>query len=365
VEGVKPGRVFIDPLTQLRYLATDVFQFRRQVLSLLRFFVERGVTVLFSSEPNEETPDYDLQFMCDGVFELDCVGHGRRVRVRKLRGSDFRGGWHTMRLSGQGMEVFPRLVPAEHMREFRPEAISSGVSELDELLNGGLERGTVTIISGPSGVGKTTLGLQFMAEAAKRGERSVLYAFEEEKEIVLRRAENLKIPVREMIDQQKLLLQKVEPLKLSPDEFAMLVRQEVEQRQTRLVMLDSVAGYKLSLHGEDLTRHLHALAKYLQNMGVAVLLVAECSQVVGEFRVSDAKITYLADNVIFLRYLEIDGQLRRAIGVLKKRLSDFEPALREFRIGPVGVSVGQPLTGLRGILRGLPEWIGPEKAGDA
>jgi circadian clock protein KaiC len=334
------------------------------VLSLLRFFVERGATLLFSSEPNEETPDYDLQFVCDGVIELDAAAHGRRIRVRKLRGSDFRGGWHGMRLTGEGMRVYPRLVPAEHMREFTPEPISSGVPELDKLLHGGLERGTVTIITGPSGVGKTTLGLQFMKEAARRGERSVLYAFEEEKEIILRRAESLNVPVREMIDQEKLLLQRVEPLRLSADEFAMLVRQEVEERQTRLVMLDSVAGYRLTLHGEQLTTHLHALAKYLQNMGVAVLLVAECSQVVGGFRVSDADITYLADNVLFIRYLEIDGQLRRAIGVLKKRLTDFEQALREFRIGPTGIIVGEPLTGLRGILGGLPEWVRPKKAGE-
>ncbi|HOT93303.1 MAG TPA: ATPase domain-containing protein [Anaerolineae bacterium] len=357
VGALKPTRVFLDPITQFRYLTRDVFQFRRQVLSFLRFLVEQGATVLFSSESSPEAPDDDLQFLSDGVIEIYNDGLGRGIRVNKLRGSDFRGGRHTLRMTDHGLEVYPRLMPDETRREFSMEAIPSGVPELDELLHGGLERGAVTIISGPSGVGKTTLGLQFMKEAAGRGEHSVIYTFEEEIEIMVKRAEAINIPARVMLERGTLSLVKVEPLRWSADEFASLVRRQVEQEQARVVMLDSIAGYRLAVRGEDLTAHMHALTKYLQNMGVAVLLVAESSAVVGDFQVTDVGISYLADNIVFLRYLEMDGEMRKAIGVLKKRMSDFEKTLREFEITRYGIKVGKPLTGLRGILRGEPEWV--------
>jgi circadian clock protein KaiC len=226
------------------------------------------------------------------------------------------------------------------------------------MLNGGLERGTVTILTGPTGVGKTTLGYQFMKECAGRGENSVVYSFEEEIEIMLQRCDQVNIPARRMIDRGTLDVVKVEPLEYTPDEFAYLVRKSVEQGDARLVMIDSLAGYSLSMRGENVVTHLHALIKYLQNMGVAVILVTEISSVVGDFEVTEAGVSYLADNVIFLRYLEIQGELRKAIGVLKKRLSNFEKTLREFEITRFGIKVGRPLLELRGILRGVPEWVG-------
>lgn len=360
VTALKPQRVFLDPLTQFRYLSSDVFQYRRQVLSFMRFLVEQGATVLFSSEDSPEAPDADLQFMSDGVIDLDVNAQGRRVSIGKLRGSDFRHGWHSMRLTGAGIEVYPRLLPEGGVQAFVAEPVSSGVPELDELLRGGLERGTVTFITGPSGVGKTTLALHFMKEAAARGERSVVYTFEEEVNTMLRRAESINISVHAMIERGTLQVMKVEPLRWSPDEFAQLVRRQVEVEQARVVMIDSAAGYQLAMRGDDVASHLYALSKYLQNRGVVVLLIAEVSNVVGDFKVTEAGMSYLADNILFLRYLEIDGELRRAIGVLKKRLSDFEKTLREFEITRSGITVGKPLTQLRGILKGSPEWAVPK-----
>ncbi len=357
VQTLQPAYVFLDPLTQFRYLSSDLFQFRKQVLSFLRFLVEQGATVLFTSEDSRDMPDNDLQFMADGIIHLENSVAGRSLHVSKIRGSDFRGMRHSMRLTANGMQVFPRLMPAEAAQEVSFDVIPSGVPELDELLNGGLERGTVTMLTGPSGVGKTTLGFQFMKEAAGRGERSVVFTFEEEVEIILRRCEAVNIPVRTMQKQGTLLVKKVEPLQFTPDEFAQQVRHQVEREQTRVVMIDSVAGYRLSMQGEDLISHMHALAKYLQHMGIALILVTETPNIVGDFQVTDAGISYLADNIVFLRYLEMKGELRKAIGVLKKRLSNFEKTLREFEITRYGIKVGRPLSNLRGILSGVPEWV--------
>ena len=357
VDVLKPKRVFLDAMTQFRYLASDEFQFRKQALSFLRYLVEQGATVLFTSEAGREAPDDDLQFMADGVIHLDFSAEGRTLGVSKFRGSDFRSGLHAMKLTATGVEVFPRLLPDNYQQQFVPEPLPSGVPELDELLHGGLERGTISIISGPTGVGKTTLGLQFMKEAAGRGERSVVYTFEERIDTLLSRAESVHIPVHAMIERGTLSVIQVEPLQWTPDEFARQVRQEVEEHGTRIVMLDSTSGYRLSLRSGELVGHLHALCKYLQNMGVAVLLISEIEAITGEFRATEAGISYLADNIVFLRYLEVQGELRRAIGVLKKRLSSFERTLREIEITRYGIKVGKPLTELRGLLRGTPEWV--------
>ncbi|OWY66984.1 recombinase RecA [cyanobacterium TDX16] len=359
VRSLQPQRVFLDAMTQFRYLSSDTFQFRKQVLSFLRFLLEKGATVLFSSEDGGSAPDDDLQFMSDGVIHLQQSLEGRSVSVTKFRGSDFRPGLHFMRLTDRGMEVFPRLQPEVHKQEFKLEVIPSGVPDLDELMRGGIERGTVTLFTGPTGVGKTTIGLQFMKEAAGRGERSVVYMFEEAIDVMLHRCEAINIPVYAMMQRQTLSVIPIEPLLHSPDEFANMVQQEVEQKKARLVMIDSVSGYRISLRGrdEDLVTHLHALCKYLQNMGVTVILVNETESITGNFRATEIGISYMADNIVFLRYLEIQGEIRKAIGVLKKRLSSFEKTLRELEVTRYGIKVGKPLTHLRNILSGNPEWI--------
>ena len=361
IEELKPQRVFLDAMTQFRYLATDSFQFRKQVLSFLRFLVEQGATILFTSEGTVAVPDDDLQFMSDGVIHLHFKPEGRTLSVSKFRGSDFRSGDHAMRLTNEGMLVFPRLLPAQHAQKFVKETIASGVPELDELLHGGLERGTISILTGPTGVGKTTLGLQFMKEAAGRGERSVVYTFEELQETLMQRCESLNIPVRAMVERGTLSVVEIEPLHFTPDEFARMVRTEVEEQHANIVMIDSISGYSVSLRGDDVSVHLHALCKYLQNMGVAVLLINEVHSIAGELQVSDLAISYLADNIVFLRYLELRGEIRKVIGVLKKRLSNFERSLREIEMSRYGIKVGRPLTNLQGILSGHITFIDAKK----
>ncbi|KYH26112.1 DNA repair and recombination protein RadB [Halalkalicoccus paucihalophilus] len=364
VETLTPDRVFVDPLTQLRYLAPDDYQFRKQVLSFMQFLHGEGATVLFTSQDTTPQPDDDLQFMSDGTITLTRDARERLLEVTKLRGSDFEDGRHSFRIREGRMCVFPDLIPRQHGREFADETIPSGVPELDQLLYGGLERGTATIITGPTGVGKTTTGIQFMKEAAGRGERSVVYTFEEGRETLIHRCESINMPVGEMLEKGTLRIEEIEPLELSADEFAYRVRQEVEEEGTEIVMLDGIVGYRLSVYGnhDDLTREIHKIGKYMKNMGATLLLINETNSIAGNFEVTDEGVSYLADNILFLRHLEIGGEMRKAIGVLKKRTSDFERTVREFKLDEYGIRIGEPMTDLRGILNGTPEWIdGPNE----
>lgn len=355
IEAAKPERIFLDALTQVRHLSADLVDFRRQAHSFLRFLGADGATVIFASGSSDRATDEDLQFMADGVINLDYSQQlGRTVTVSKLRGSGFRLGPHSARIDDEGFHVYPRLVPERFGRKVTAERIPSGVAELDAMLHGGIERGAVTLISGPTGVGKTTLATQFVTEAARRGERSVLYTFEESSSVLQRRSEGVGMPLGEAVGRGDLSIVEIEPLHYSPDQFALEVRREVEQRGARLVMIDSTAGYRLSLQGEDLVAHLHRLCTYLQNMGTTVLLIDEVSEITGEFRATDADVSYLVDNLVFLRYVELEGELRRVVGVLKKRTSDFQKTLRELTITGDGLVVGEPMYGFRGLLTGLP-----------
>ena len=353
----KPTRVFLDALTQGRHLSDNLVDFRRQAHGFLRFLVAEGATVMFASGSSDQRSDEDLQFMSDGVIHLEYAkeGGGRVLAVTKLRGSQFKMGRHSVRITDHGLEVYPRLIPEKFGRTFPAETIPSGIDSLDSLLGGGIERGTVTLITGPSGVGKTTLGVQFMKAAAERGERSVLYSFEEAAATIVHRLEATGTPLNQMIDEGTLALVEAEPLDYTPDQFALAVRTEVEKHNARVVMLDSVAGYRLSIRGEDLVTQIHALCRYLKNMGVTVILAYEMSNVTGDFQATEAGLSYLADNIVFLRYVEVSSTLRRVVGVLKKRMSDYEKGLRELTITPRGIEVGEPLTGMRGILSGVPE----------
>lgn len=356
IEAARPTRVFLDALTQVRHLSADLIDFRRQAQSFLRFLTANGATVVFASgSSGHGETDEDLQFMADGVVNLDySPALGRTVTISKLRGSGFQLGKHSARIDDAGFHVYPRLVPERFAREVPPETIGSGLDELDLMLGGGVERGSVTLISGPTGVGKTTLATQFLADAAAHGERGVVYTFEESTSVLLRRSEGVGLPVRAQLDDGRLAIAEIEPLHYTPDQFALEVRREVEERDARLVMIDSTAGYRVSLQGEDLVAHLHSLCAYLRNMGATVLLLHEVSQITGEFRATDAEVSYLADNILFLRYVELGGELRRVVGVLKKRTSDFQKTLRELTITGDGLVVGEPLAGFRGILSGLP-----------
>jgi circadian clock protein KaiC len=352
-----PARVFVDPLSELRALSPDDHQFRRRTAALFGHLRREGVTVLFTTQPTHDAPDDDLAFLADGSLDLRRSETGRTIEVTKFRGSDFRTGRHTLRIADTGLAVYPRLRPDSHEAAYDYGRLASGVSGLDDLLGGGIERGTVTVVSGPTGVGKSTTATQFLLAAAEQGDRAVGYLFEESVASLRHRSASIGTPLADVLESGDLQLQAVEPLALSPDEFAARVREEVEERDATVVLIDGTAGYRLSLQDEreDVVAELHALCRYLRNVGVTVLLTEEVTTVTGPFSATEERVSYLADTLVFLRYVEVCGEMRKAIGVLKKRLGDFEPTLRRLRITEQGLRVGDPMSDLHGVLTGTPE----------
>ena len=361
VNTVEPDRVFIDPMTQLRYLVDDPYKFRKQVMAFLRFLEERSV--VFTSQATQTDPDDDLQFLADAVFELDWDNERRTVSISKFRGSDYQNGDHSFRITDDGIVVSPILSPEQYGREYKSETLSTGISELDLLLHGGLERGTITLLSGPTGVGKSTLGLQFLTECADQRTLSVLYSFEESERTLIERSDATNIPLEDMRERGSLKVVEIGPRKRSIDEFVQQVRCDVDDNETTVVMIDSVDGFQQSLLGVDGVSDITNLGRYLRNMGVTAIFVNEVHRVTGEFQVTEDGISQIADTILFMRHIEYQGELRKVVGVLKKRTTDFEHRLRELQITDKGLMVDDTLPELQGILIGTPTWN--DEASDA
>lgn len=359
IDDTDIDRLVIDPLTELRSLLPDDFQFRRNISSLFNELADRDITTLCTAQDSDGATDADLQHLGNTTIEVERTTDHRSIEVTKFRGSDSASGRHTFRIhADSGGHVYPKLTPGDYYRETDREQLPSDIDALDDLLHGGIERGSVTIISGPSGAGKTTTGTHFLQAAARRDERAMAFLFEELRSDYLYRATNLGMDVKHLADEGILEVEEIESLTQSPDEFAHRVRRAVEERDVEFVMIDGTAGYRLGLRGTDspelITRELHALCRYLKRMGVTVLLIEEVRNVTGEFTATEQQISYLADNVVFLQYLELDGEIKKAIGVLKKRYGGFEQSLRELSIDEHGLDVGERLTGYQGLLTGTP-----------
>ncbi len=355
---LKPTRAAFDSLTQVRLLSRDPLRYRRQLLALKSYLRTERVTTLFLGEGARQEPDVEVASIVQGVIALTQVkgrnGMTRRsIEVEKHRGSAFREGEHPLRIERGGLVVYPRLIALEHGQDFPRVSLASGIEGMDRMLSGGLDRGTSTLLTGNAGVGKTTLGMSFLAQAARRGEKSILYSFDEGPAEVAYRCQAIGMDIRSMIEGDLIRLKKVNPLLLYPDEFASWIRGEVEGRGTRIVMIDSLNGYRESMPDETyLVGHMHQLIGYLNRMGVTTILVNELSNLTGDFTATNFGLSYLVDAVIVLKYYEFGGALHKAIGTLKKRMSSHEKSLRSFDITVDGLEVGDPLPRLRGILRG-------------
>jgi circadian clock protein KaiC len=360
VERIQPRRVVFDSLSEMRLLARDPLRYRRQILALKQFFAGRKSTVLLLDDRTSADADLQVQSIAHGVLmleqlELDYGAERRRLRVSKLRGSRFRGGFHDFAIRTGGVEVFPRLVAAGRDQEFKPGAAASGVAELDALLGGGLDRGTSTLVLGPAGCGKSSLAAHFAAAAAARGERAAAFIFDEGVNTYLNRAAGLGTDLRAQVEAGRLMVQQVDPAELSPGEFAHTVCEAVERDGARLVIIDSLNGYMQAMPDERfLTAQMHELLTYLNQQGVVTMLLMAQHGFLGAMA-SPVDVSYLADTVVLLRYFEAAGSIRRAISVVKKRTGRHEDTIREMRLSASrGVEVGEPLKAFRGVLTGVP-----------
>jgi len=365
VDRRKPNRLIIDALSEVRMLAKDPLRYRRQVLSLKEYAPE-NCTVMLLDDRSSRYADLELHSIVHGVVSMSRVPREygktmRRVEVTKLRGCAFREGFHDYLIRSGGIIVFPRLVAAEYQdeREDMTPAIS-GISELDELSGGGLGRGTSTLFIGPAGCGKTTLALRWLATAAERGESSAAFIFEETVSTLMGRAAGLGMNLEPYVRDHRLRIEHLDPAEVSPGEFVDMVRRSVEEHGVRAVLIDSLNGFLQAMPGEQfLALHLHELLTYLNNRGVLTIMVLAQMGLVGSAMQTPIDVSYLADNILVLRYFEARGEVRQAISVMKKRSGGHERSIRELTFAQNSIKVGQPLRDFQGILSGSPTSLAP------
>lgn len=367
IQRVHPDRLVIDALSELRMLAKDPLRYRRQILSMKDFMADQKCTVLLLDDRTSRDSDLQLHSVVHGVVSMNKVpreyGKTRRqVEIVKLRGSAYREGFHDYTIVTGGVNVFPRLVAADTRTDGAPEAVSSGLPELDSLTGGGLDRGTSTLLIGPAGCGKTSIAVQWAATAASRGECSAIFTFEEAPRTLMTRAAGLGIDIAPHIASKKITIQRVDPAELTPGELVASVQQHVEQENVRTLVLDSLNGYLQSMPGEQfLAVHLHELLAYLGNRGVLTLMVLAQAGNMGPALQSAVDVSYLADNILLLRYFESAGEVRQAISIIKRRSGNHEHTIRELRLGPKKIHIGRPLKEFQGVLTGTPVFLGGAK----
>lgn len=358
VERVQPSRVVFDSISELRLLSQSPLRYRRQILALKQYFSGRECTTLLLDDGSAED-DPQLKSLAHGILVLEQLApeygsERRRLMVLKIRGSKYRGGYHDFSIQTGGLDVFPRLIAAEHRRDFEHDSISSGIKNLDELLGDGLTRGTSNLFIGPAGSGKSTIAMKFLLEAAQRGEKSAIYSFDETLGTILARADKLGLELRQRIEEGVIKLHQVDPAEMSPGEFAFAIKAAVERDGVGIVQIDSLNGFLHAMGDERfLNLQLHELVTYLNQQGVVTIMMLAPHGMLGQMH-TPLDVTYLADTVIALRYYEASGAVHKAISVIKKRTGKHERSIREVTFDHGKISVGRPLTKFRGIFTGTP-----------
>jgi circadian clock protein KaiC len=360
VDRLKPKRVVLDSLSEIRLLAQSTLRYRKQILALKQFFANRNITVLLLDDRTAEVNDLQLQSVPHGVVELErytpLYGSARRrLQLVKVRGLNFRDGYHDFSIKTGGIVVYPRLIAAEHRRYSEQTQLPSGVAALDEMLGGGIERGSSTLIMGPAGAGKSALATQYAIGAALRGEKAAMFVFEESLSSLFNRSASLGMPLREQADAGNIIVRQIDPAQLQPGEFASLVRESVEVDGARVLIIDSLNGYLNAVPEERfLLLHLHELLSYLGQSDVATVLVFAQHGLMGAAMTTTVDVSYLADAVILLRYFEARGRIRKALSIVKKRGGVHDTGIRDFSMSGKGLAIGARLEDYRGVLTGVP-----------
>ncbi|WP_313292870.1 ATPase domain-containing protein, partial [Rhizobium rhizoryzae] len=334
-----------------------------QILALKHFFAKSDATVLLLDDMTSDTLDKTVHSVVHGVVHLeqlapDYGAERRRVRILKYRGQAYRGGYHDFIIKTGGVAVFPRLRAIEHKTGFERSLLATGIAELDRLLGGGLTRGSSTLLIGPAGTGKSLVALQFVSAAVSRGEKAAIFVFDEELGLLFARTKDMGLDLEKLRDLGLIHIEQLDAAEWSPGEFAQRVRDRVADFEARTVIIDSINGYQAAMPEENgLILHMHELLQFLNRQGVNTFITVAQHGLVGDMK-SPVDVTYLADSVILLRYFEADGRVRRAISVIKKRTGNHEDTIREYKIGSGGLTLGEPLSGFQGILRGVPLFVG-------
>lgn len=367
MEKTKAGRIVFDSMSEIRMLARDPLRYRRQILSLKQFFIGRNCTVLLLDDRTGDRQDTQLQSICHGAIRMESLSREygpqrRQVQVLKLRASQFREGQHDYKLEKGGLRVFPRLISAEH----RPPNIDrtelpSGLEELDKLFGGGVSRGSTSLFMGPAGSGKSTIATKFLAAAADRGERGLMFTTDETVETIMIRCRGLGIPLDSYLKKKVIDVQRLDPAEISPGEFIARIRTDVEEKECRLVIIDSLNGLLNAMQEQAMMVQLHELFSYLSHMGVTTFVVMAQFGLLGTQMGSPVDVSYLADNVLLFRYFEAMGAVRQAISVVKRRSGPHERSIRELQLSPNRIEIGAPLEEFEGVLTGVPKFRGDAK----
>lgn len=363
VERLKPQRIVFDSVAEIRLLSQSALRHRRQILALKHFLAQQGCTALFLDDMTQEIEETSLHSLAHAVIRLQqnplqFGGDRRRLRIFKMRGRVYKGGYHDFVIRRGGLVVFPRLVAADHHSPYSDAVpVASGLAELDELLGGGLDRGTSTLLIGPAGSGKSSVVLQFLRTAMDRGEKALIVSFDESRRVLLKRAGGQGVDLEGYESRGLLILEHVDPAEMTPGELSGMIRRHVEGGAC-VVVLDSLSGYQNALPEETfLTLQMHELLTYLGQQGVVTLLVLAQHGLIGPMQ-TPVDLTYLADTVLLLRFFEAQGQIHRAMSVMKKRTGGHEHTIREFAIDGAGLHVGPVLNQFQGVLTGVPSFSG-------
>ncbi|MEY2562136.1 MAG: circadian clock protein KaiC [Verrucomicrobiota bacterium] len=359
VDKVKPTRVAFDSLSELRLLSQNALRYRRQILSFKQYFAGRNCTTLLLDDSTNEGADSHVLSLAHGVLVLQQLApeYGasrRRLVVQKVRGSTYRGGYHDYVIGTGGLRIFPRLVAAEHHRNFPNETLASGLAGLDALLVGGLHHGTTTLFSGPPGSGKSNVALTYAVAAARQGQKVAIYTFDESLPVLFARAAGLNFGLDRLVEEGTATVTQIDPAELSPGELTTRIRCAVEEDQAKVVYIDSLNGYLHSMGDERyINLQLHELITYLNQQGVITMITIAPSGLMGQMQ-SPIDVTYLADTVLAFRFFEAAGAVHKAISVIKKRTGAHENTIRELFIDKDGIRIGPALDAFRGILTGVP-----------
>lgn len=364
-ERIKPKRVVLDSLSEIRLLAQSSLRYRRQILSIKHFFARLGVTLLLLDDLTADSSDKTVHSVVHGVILLEELAPGfgaerRRVRVIKYRGTKYRGGYHDFLIATGGIAVFPRLVALEHRSAFERKQLSTGLAAFDALLGGGIDSGSSTLILGPAGTGKSLIAISFAMAAIARGEKAAIFAFDEELSLLFERMRGMGFDLEAAKKSGDLTIEQIDAAELSPGEFAHRVREAVDRKSIKTVVIDSLNGYRAAMPEENsLILHMHELLQYLNRQGACTFITVAQHGLVGDMK-SPVDVTYLADTVILLRYFEALGHVRRAISIIKKRSGHHEKTIREFELSAKGLTLGEPLDAFQGVLRGVPVFAGKQ-----